>query len=106
MKYCVLGAGLMGKAIAYDLLQQKDTTQVIIVDKDETKLKETIKFLNAACRDVTCNVSTRTIDVAKLNIIFAEQMDFVLQQVLAKDPFKLKKVAMKKKKRSKKATKK
>jgi saccharopine dehydrogenase-like NADP-dependent oxidoreductase len=44
MKYCVLGAGLMGKAIAYDLLQQKDTTQVIIVDKDETKLKETIKF--------------------------------------------------------------
>ena len=37
-------------------------------------------------------------DVTGLNIIFAEQMDFVLQQVLARDPFKIKKRSMKRKK--------
>ena len=41
MKYCVLGAGLMGKAIAYDLLQQKDTTQIILVDNNVEALRAT-----------------------------------------------------------------
>jgi len=36
-------------------------------------------------------------DISSLNIIFAEQMDFVLQQVLAKDPFK-RRISMKPKK--------
>ena len=49
MKYCVLGAGLMGKAIAYDLLQQKDTTKVILADNNPEELKKAKEFLN--CRD-------------------------------------------------------
>ncbi len=40
-------------------------------------------------------------DITTLNIIFAEQMDFVLQQVLAKDPFK-RRIPMKPKKKTKK----
>jgi ATP-dependent Lon protease len=38
-------------------------------------------------------------DITTLNIIFAEQMDFVLQQVLAKDPFK-RRIPMKPKKKT------
>lgn len=43
-------------------------------------------------------------DITTLNIIFAEQMDFVLQQVLAKDPFK-RRIPMKPKKKSSKKSK-
>ncbi len=36
-------------------------------------------------------------DITKLNIIFVEQMDIVLQEAMARDPFKFRKVSMKKK---------
>lgn len=48
MKYCVLGAGLMGKAVAFDLLRHNDTEKVIIADADKNKLDETKAFLNDA----------------------------------------------------------
>ncbi|OGB85851.1 endopeptidase La [candidate division TM6 bacterium RIFCSPHIGHO2_12_FULL_38_8] len=73
--------GLKEKLLA---AQQHDMTTVLIPKANEQDLAE---FKN---------------DVTKLNIIFADQMDFVLQQVLAKDPFKLKKKPMKKKKSAKK----
>ena len=44
--YAVLGAGLMGKAIAYDLLQQKDTTKVLLADNNLEELKTAEIFLN------------------------------------------------------------
>ena len=44
MKYLVLGAGLMGKAIAYDLLQQEDTTKVILADNNSEELKKAKSF--------------------------------------------------------------
>lgn len=69
--------GLKEKLLA---AQQHGITTVIIPKANESDL---IEFQN---------------DVLKLNIIVAEQMDFVLQQVLAKDPFKLKKSSMKRKK--------
>ena len=40
MKYAVLGAGLMGKAIAWDILNQDDTTEVILTDNSQNKLSE------------------------------------------------------------------
>jgi lysine 6-dehydrogenase len=46
MKYAVLGAGLMGKAIAYDLLNQPDTTEVIITDNKQNKLSEATWLLD------------------------------------------------------------
>ncbi len=76
--------GLKEKLLA---AQQHGITTVIIPKENDTDLAE--------CKN----------DITKLNIIFAEQMDVVLQQVLAKDPFKLKKTSMKKKKTSKKSNK-
>ena len=46
MKYAVLGAGLMGKAIAFDLLRQDDTEEVILADNSQNKLSETSWMLN------------------------------------------------------------
>lgn len=45
MKYCVFGAGLMGKAVVYDLFQDKDTTSVLALDNDIRKLDELKKFI-------------------------------------------------------------
>lgn len=44
-EYCVLGAGLMGKAIAYDLLQQSDTAEVILADNNA----ETLHSVETLC---------------------------------------------------------
>jgi lysine 6-dehydrogenase len=46
MKYAVLGAGLMGKAVAYDLLNQYDTTEIILADAKQKTLEEASRFLN------------------------------------------------------------
>ena len=43
-------------------------------------------------------------DVTKLKIVFVEQMDIVLQHALAKNPFKRKKISLKKKKAKAKKT--
>lgn len=48
MKYCVLGAGLMGRATAYDLLGQNDTTEVILADNNLEDLKKAAEFLNSS----------------------------------------------------------
>ena len=60
MKYCVLGAGLMGKAIAYDLLQYGNAEKIIIVDQDKNQITRAIEFLNnTCCRDAVNRVSTK-----------------------------------------------
>lgn len=46
MKYAVLGAGLMGKAVAYDLLKQADTSKVILADNNNERLSEAAKLLD------------------------------------------------------------
>ncbi|MBI3308877.1 MAG: saccharopine dehydrogenase NADP-binding domain-containing protein [Candidatus Melainabacteria bacterium] len=46
MKYCVLGAGLMGKAVAYDLLSHKDTELVLLADSNKDNLDTAKSFLN------------------------------------------------------------
>lgn len=73
--------GLKEKLLA---AQQHGITNVIIPKANENDLAE---FKN---------------DITKLTITFAEQMDFVLQQVLTKNPFKLKKKSMRPKKSPKK----
>ena len=66
MKYCVLGAGLMGKVIAYDLLQQKDTKSVILADSSQIALNEARKKLtNKKLITKTFNADDSR-DVAKL----------------------------------------
>lgn len=46
MKFAVLGSGLMGKAIAYDLLEQEDVRAVVIVDQSKENLVEAKKLIN------------------------------------------------------------
>lgn len=41
MRYCVLGAGLMGGAIVHDLLLQNDTKSVVLVDNNVETLRAT-----------------------------------------------------------------
>jgi len=81
---------LRGRVLAIGGLKEKllaaiqhGMTHVVIPKANEQEL---IEFKN---------------DITKLTIIFAEQMDFVLQQVLAKNPFKLKKRPIKRKTKKK-----
>ena len=60
MKYCVLGAGLMGKAVAHDLLDQKDTTQVILCDKD-------VKAIHELPLQNQSRLQTKILDVTNYN---------------------------------------
>ncbi len=46
MKFCILGAGLMGKAVAYDLLRQSSTEVVTIADGHESQLASAKQLLN------------------------------------------------------------
>lgn len=59
MKYCVLGAGLMGKAIAYDLLLQSDTEQVILCDKD-------VRAVHELPQQNDKRLSTQILDVTRI----------------------------------------
>jgi lysine 6-dehydrogenase len=46
MKYLVLGSGLMGRAVVYDLLRHKDTTEIRLADIDLDRAKEIAGWLN------------------------------------------------------------
>ncbi|MFW9922519.1 MAG: saccharopine dehydrogenase family protein [Candidatus Thorarchaeota archaeon] len=46
MKYLVLGSGLMGRAVAFDLVQSEDTTEVRLADIDIHKVNEISKWIN------------------------------------------------------------
>lgn len=59
MKYCVLGSGLMGRAIAYDLLTQNDTEQVVLVDKN-------VEALRATLLQNDSRLQTKTVDVSNV----------------------------------------
>ena len=52
MVYLILGAGMMGRAIAFDLLKHSKEN-IITVDKDREKLHDTKVFLNERLKAVT-----------------------------------------------------
>ncbi|HUU77232.1 MAG TPA: saccharopine dehydrogenase C-terminal domain-containing protein [candidate division Zixibacteria bacterium] len=47
MKYLVLGAGLMGRAVAYDLAHSMGTTEIRLADIDIKQVNEVIKWINS-----------------------------------------------------------
>ena len=47
MKYLVLGAGLMGRAVAYDLANSKETTEIRLADINVDSLNEVIQWINS-----------------------------------------------------------
>ena len=61
MEYCVLGAGLMGRAIAYDLLKQ-GTSLVLLADKNTKALEEAGSFLKGNEK-----LETKNLDVSNFN---------------------------------------
>ncbi|MHA1188128.1 MAG: saccharopine dehydrogenase NADP-binding domain-containing protein, partial [Candidatus Heimdallarchaeota archaeon] len=46
MKYLVLGSGLMGRAVAFDLLRDKNNTEIRLADIDLSRAKEVADWLN------------------------------------------------------------
>ena len=58
MKVAVLGAGMMGRAIAYDLLHKKTFGEIILVDMDQQTLDDSRYFLsNTNLKTVKANVA-------------------------------------------------
>ncbi|NHJ04696.1 MAG: saccharopine dehydrogenase [Candidatus Heimdallarchaeota archaeon] len=47
MKYLVLGAGLMGRAVAYDLAHSAGTSEIRLADIDLKQVNEVIKWINS-----------------------------------------------------------
>lgn len=52
MKFLVLGAGLMGRAVLYDLLQNESTERVWVADSSQRSLREARKYAKASDRRV------------------------------------------------------
>jgi lysine 6-dehydrogenase len=62
MKAVVLGAGMMGKALAYDL--KKSACETIIADVDKKRVETAAKDMN--CHGIICDVSQETEVIAVL----------------------------------------
>ncbi|MCX6667814.1 MAG: saccharopine dehydrogenase NADP-binding domain-containing protein [Euryarchaeota archaeon] len=56
MKVIVLGAGMMGRAIAYDLCKHSNFDSIAIADKDKKTISSAEKFL----KDIDLNSSKNT----------------------------------------------
>lgn len=61
MNIVVLGAGMMGRAITYDLIRTKTFEKIILVDKNNSMLKDAERFLSAPVLETT------SADVTKIN---------------------------------------
>ena len=77
MKIIVLGAGMMGRAIAYDLCKYSSFENISIADKDRKTLNVTEKFLENQEIDFDILDIEKTIDVKK----YFEKNDIVISAV-------------------------
>ncbi len=77
MKYLVLGGGLQGKAVAYDLLNFDTGCEVIVGDIDENRLSDVRQLVGAF------NISTVKVDIfdmeSTINLI--SKVDFVINSL-------------------------
>ena len=90
MKIVVLGSGMMGQAIAYDLANYSKFDCVTIADKDKKILQSTIDFLNKK------EIDFQTINVEKTEDVtyFLKNYDIAISAVPYKYNFELAKTAM------------
>lgn len=63
MDVLVLGAGMMGRAIAYDLYKHSHFKRIVIADNDKNTIKNTKKFLE----EKNISIEYAEIDVSKIN---------------------------------------
>ncbi len=88
MKIVVLGAGMMGKALAYDLIKYSNFDNVAIADKDKNTLQSTKKFLN--------KIDIHNINIEKSNNVRAlfRKYDLAISAVPYKFNYILAKIAI------------
>ena len=90
MKIIVLGAGMMGRAIAYDLCKFSNFDSVIIADRDRQTLKSAEKFLKGK------KIDPLTLDVEKTNDVkkLFQNYDVVISAIPYKFNYALAKIAI------------
>jgi saccharopine dehydrogenase-like NADP-dependent oxidoreductase len=77
MKIIVLGAGMMGRAITYDLCKYSNFESITITDKDKKNLHITKEFLEYS--DVNYDI----LNIEKINVVkkYFEKNDIVISAV-------------------------
>jgi lysine 6-dehydrogenase len=90
MKFLVLGSGMMGQAIAYDLCNYSNFENITIADKYDKNLKNTYGFLNEK------DIDFKTIDVDKTSYLkkFLKKYDMVISAVPYRYNYKLAKLTV------------
>ena len=63
MKILVLGAGMMGRAIAYDLCKHSNFDNIAVADKDKKTIQSAEKFLERE------NIDFHILDIEKTNVV-------------------------------------
>jgi lysine 6-dehydrogenase len=91
MKIAVLGAGMMGRAIAFDLYNFSDFEEIKVIDKDKKTLKSAELFLKN--KDISFNL----LDIKKIDDlkIFLQSNDMAISAVPYNFNFYLTKIAIK-----------
>lgn len=67
MRYLVLGAGMMGSAIAYDLAHALPTSDVLLADRDEPRARRAAAAIGPQVRPVRLDINDDTALVRLLN---------------------------------------
>lgn len=93
MKILVLGAGLMGRAVAFDMARNPKIEGIVISDHDPKMLKETQTLLNNP-NDLRVKYKKVDIDDEKEVVKLMEDCDTVVSAVTYKYNFKLAKLAI------------
>lgn len=90
MKIIVLGCGMMGRAIAYDLCKYSNFDSIAIVDKDRQTLQSTKKSLNRK------EIDFHILDIEKTNDVkeYFQQHDIAISAVPYKFNYELAKTAI------------
>ena len=72
MKLAVLGAGKMGRAIAFDFCRQKDVKQVTLLEQNPKVLEDAVAFIkNPKLKAVRANLSSPS-KIPLTSLIWAE----------------------------------
>jgi len=90
MKIIILGAGMMGRAIAYDLLRYSNFNNITIADRDHKTLQSSKKFLNKQ------KINFLKIDLENKKIIkkYFKNFDIIISAVPYKYNYILAKIAI------------
>jgi len=90
MKILVLGSGMMGRAIAYDLCKHSNFDNIAVADKDKKAIQSAEKFLERE------NIDFHTLDIEKTNVVkkHFQNYDIVVSAVPYKFNYILAKIAI------------